>query len=1167
MATDSLHPAPPDSTEPTRRKRRWKRVLGLFLVLFATLVFVAPVIIAKTDLRQRILPMLLPQIQAEIEVGSASLSWFARVELRDVTFRDAEGNTIAKVGRVSSRKQLWQLAADPTDVGVFDVHGAELEAIVRADGSNVEDAFGPLFEPAPNPQPLGFAVHMNESRIHCVDAATGEELLLSDVNANVYQPLDLTEPLKLSLRTNLEHATVGPAGAMRADVEISTIEPNSKQPGTRYAVQSKLEDVHAIALAVPLRRLLPQLAMRGVIVGDMEAVYDDVAGASKLSTDGRLSATQFAIAAPSLFGKDKPNVKYLTYRGGVSWSGDQLQIDDLAFQCDAARVAGSGVFDVKELSEWSTATVSNTGGTDFELTGEFDLARTAAMLPETLSIRDDLTLQSGTVSCSLSGKTREGVRQWSGSVTSTPWEANANGQAIRWDRPLSCRFAATSAAAGFKLEELTCEADFISLSAGGDANSATLKASCDLERLMKEASQFVDLRDTTLRGYITATGTARRSALNRWALAVTANADDFEFGAPGRLTWREPKLVVSANAEISSNEGAPSFHGGQLMVSSGSDNLTVTQLPQQIASSGAPSQAFQLKLQGQLESWITRVQPWVELPGWQVQGRVDLTADVGLSGSQYSVSIRDADWENLAVTGNGVFLREPKSKMAARGTWDASTSRLSLPEFTWAGTVVSMRADDVTVAMAETGPPAMSGKAAFRGDAQRLASWVRDPSHIPEMDVQGTVSGTVDVRHTAGVTDAEFRVAAEKPVIYQTATRTTPAKLLWREENIDVQGGGKYDAERDAIDLRIVQLNSQLATMQVAGTLEQVSTIATADLKGTLACDMPRLSQLASPWLGPDVRFTGRESRPFAVKGPLVAAKPAHRVSPQLTASATIGWTGVNALGMAGGPADLRLNLDRGVLGVQQFQQAFEQGSLTLNGHLPLNSKALVAVIGDGTRVENVTLTPEITKRWMKYAAPALADSTQAQGRFSVRLADSRVPLSDPVGSDVSGVLAIQSAQVAPGPVAAQFLSVAQQVKQLGGRGNGAIIDPRRSLIEMRKQDVPFRLARRQVTHQGMTLAIGGVDVTTRGSVNLENDALNMVAAFPIPNSWVRGNKLLAGMKGKTLDVPVTGTLSRPTPDPRFVQNLFRGAAESAGQSLIEDQLQKGLGGFLEKLR
>jgi hypothetical protein len=111
------------------------------------------------------------------------------------------------------------------------------------------------------------------------------------------------------------------------------------------------------------------------------------------------------------------------------------------------------------------------------------------------------------------------------------------------------------------------------------------------------------------------------------------------------------------------------------------------------------------------------------------------------------------------------------------------------------------------------------------------------------------------------------------------------------------------------------------------------------------------------------------------------------------------------------------------------------------------------------------------------------------------------------------------------------------------------------------------------VHHHGLKMTVKDVVITTEGSVGIETQQINLVASIPVPESWLKNDKKFAFLKGQTIKIPVTGTLSQPHLDGRVLENLGKQLVGSAVQGQINRQvergqelLQKELGSGLNKL-
>jgi hypothetical protein len=63
----------------------------------------------------------------------------------------------------------------------------------------------------------------------------------------------------------------------------------------------------------------------------------------------------------------------------------------------------------------------------------------------------------------------------------------------------------------------------------------------------------------------------------------------------------------------------------------------------------------------------------------------------------------------------------------------------------------------------------------------------------------------------------------------------------------------------------------------------------------------------------------------------------------------------------------------------------------------------------------------------------------------------------------------------------------------------------------------------------------------------------------PIQESWLaKAPPYLAGLKGQTLRIPITGTISQPKLDGRVLENMTKQLATGAVKGAVDQQLQKG---------
>jgi len=121
----------------------------------------------------------------------------------------------------------------------------------------------------------------------------------------------------------------------------------------------------------------------------------------------------------------------------------------------------------------------------------------------------------------------------------------------------------------------------------------------------------------------------------------------------------------------------------------------------------------------------------------------------------------------------------------------------------------------------------------------------------------------------------------------------------------------------------------------------------------------------------------------------------------------------------------------------------------------------------------------------------------------------------------------------------------------------------------MDEQTVPILVREGRVFHEDLKFSHKDLVVQTSGSVGMDQ-SLNMIAKIPIHNDWIDGKEYLAGLKGKSISIPVTGTVSKPVLDKRSIQNLTQNLAKEAANSAINravtDKLNPKLNQYREKI-
>jgi hypothetical protein len=269
-------------------------------------------------------------------------------------------------------------------------------------------------------------------------------------------------------------------------------------------------------------------------------------------------------------------------------------------------------------------------------------------------------------------------------------------------------------------------------------------------------------------------------------------------------------------------------------------------------------------------------------------------------------------------------------------------------------------------------------------------------------------------------------------------------------------------------------------------------------------------------------------------------------------------WQGAGVFGLPIGPGKLTAHLGDGGVRFEPLAFAVGQGRLDVNPYVRLDPAPQELTLARGQILTDVFISREVSDAILKYIAPVLADATRSSGTFSLRLDEGRVPLEDPKTAKASGALRLQGVEVLPGPSTEQWVSLAQRIENLikNGDPQALVGQPPKALLRIPDRNIAYRVADGRVYHEDMEFYVGEVVVQSRGSVGFDQ-TVAMTVTVPILDKWVENRPALAGFRGKSVDIPVGGTLDRPRVD--------AGALTAISGQMLRDAAQGAIGGEINK--
>jgi hypothetical protein len=1153
MSADTVTPpvSPPAPARRPSRLRRWLRRLLPPTALLALALWFAPAVVAKTALRNRVAREALAGLRGSVEVGSASLGWLSPVELRDVTIKDGAGRTLATVPRITSAKSLLELARNKAEPGEFTLESPALAVVCERSATNLEAAFAEFLKGAKpdGPTRTPVAVRVTGGTLTLTDAEGGRSASIAGIDATATVPASRAEPVTIRL--------TAATGALSAELSLAD-SGSAALTSAGFPLES---------LAPLLKRAAPGLTIAGALSSDLRVAW----GRAGVAVAGRAGVKQFALSAPPLNG-DTLRLDSAELPLDVELVGRALRVRKFDLACDVGTLSATGTFDPGQSAD---RLLTQPG---VSLRASVELAKLAGKLPRLLRVKDGTELREGRLEVKLASRADAQGVAWDGSVRASALKAVRGGKPINWDEPLSVEFLARHTAGELPaFDRLVCSSDFIAVNARTTPGTVQAAANVYLRRLAERLGEFIDLGGATLDGEASATLVGRRAPDGAFRGTATLNLKDFAFTDRAGRGLKEPALKLEVSASGTAPAGGPvALKTASAALAAGGDELNARLLEPVADVRKLASGAAELRVSGDLARWKSRVGSFVTIPPYQVGGSVVASGKAKFAPERITVDRLAVSLKPVKFRGAGLSIDEPGMIATGDFTLTRATNTATIAKFALTSAPLSVKDGTLTFEFPKGGDVIVSGSGPCACDLNRLGAALKLSADPRGSDAfHGRAVGPLRFRHAGDVTTfggaldvTDFALGPEQ-------------QPLWSEPKLRLEADGDYRDSADAVTLAVAKVERPGLALDAKGSVGKVTTAQDVNVAGTLRYDWAKLTPLVRQFLGEGFAATGNGTRAFAASGQLtppetVAALPQPEkvgpitlkapgsASPRATAvpgllvamsgEAALGWETLHAHGFDIGAGELRGRMARGVVAVSPVTATFGGGKVTLAPTLRLDIEPGEVSLAKGAMIDHAKLTPKATAGALGYALPAIANATQAEGEISASVADNRFPLDDPTRANAKGTLVIHKATVGAGPVASEV------AKLLGAKAT--------TMTLANESTVPVQVAGGRVYHQNFTFKVGGTTLHTSGSVGFDQ-TLDLVVDVPLPKELplLKNNPLLAkAVAGKSVKVPVKGTLAKPAIDARAferaVMAMAREGARGVGKELLDKELNKLLPGI-----
>ena len=856
----------PDAKRAAKKKHTHHWRLLTMLATLGIVIWCLPIIVAQTPLLAWGLKMASTDLNGSVSVKSASLGWLSPIEVQGIEVKDKCGKQVLTVASVTGDRRLGAMLFNYTNLGKFTLAGTKLSVVMRDDGTNVEDLLAKYLAPKNNaPAPSSTKISV---AIDIVDATAS----VSDERAGIGYQIQ-----KLSVKFSMAASD----GSMIADVasDVSDARGTGKLVAgvkmTDAASQAKLSiSQFPLAILRPLAaRLMPGTTVTGRLSSEVAAAWGGKTPGSN-DVKATVNVEGFSLAMPAMQ-TDVLQLASLQADCHASWQADGIDIEKASIQCDVGNAAISGVVPLGGKEGFSFAATMHQRQ---QFGGAVDLAKLAQLLPATLSLRQQMQINTGQVQWVWTSTPDSQGTKWHGELEAGNLTATDNGRPIAWTKPISAVFDAHDAPnAGLTVDQAKCESDFLHVEGAGTADNLSAKLNLSLNQLAVQLGQFVNLGDTKFAGEGEGNLTWKRSPDKQFDAGADFQLHGFQLQTAKSLPWREESVVFNASAKgLTDFDASTRIDAAALTIRSGNDQIEAKILEPVKDLHGGGVWRVWARVFGQLQNWPARLAVFLPtMNNYQLTGNYIVEGDGVASNNGGELRQVGFAAEPFVVKSPLLNVNETRIEGTAAGSWNGQQRRLQIPAATISCATAAVAAKDVVLALSAGGATELTGAVNYQGDAGRIRQWFANPKLPATWRLAGQLRGSATLQQNAGVihgaTTAEL---ANLAVVDSTGKQ-------FQEPLVSLAAKGDYDVKSQALQLSECSLTSSAMTAAAAGHVSQAAGQENGQLEGKLNYDLERLTGLlrpasartsASPAAGPvRRRITGR-SRSIPARPPRCSA-------------------------------------------------------------------------------------------------------------------------------------------------------------------------------------------------------------------------------------------------------------------------------------------------------
>ena len=826
----------------------------------------------------------------------------------------------------------------------------------------------------------------------------------------------------------------------------------------------------------------------------------------RVESSGKKQTANISLAVQDLAavmgGRNIAMAEPIMLKARASKDGEDIQVEDVTLTSSFARAKVAGT--PKQV----------------KIEMEADIAAALAEVRKFVDVPADLNVEGKanlSADIAMAGK----AVSVSSSLALNGLAATVKGQRGVMSAPVLLNFKVAKDGENIRIDDVSLSSSFAKAKVSGTQKELKIEAAVDLGTAMTEARKFVVMpADMGVEGQaqlsallgIEGENITVSSSLALNGLAGTVKGQRGELAAPILLNCKvakQGKAVTIENLVFSSSFAKAKISGTQ--------------------------KELKIDASANIGTALAEARKFVVLPpDINVEGQAEFSAVLGMSDETVAVS------SSLALNGLAGTVKGRRGELAAPVLLNCKAEKKGKAVLVENLSLSSSFAKaKITGSQKEMKIEASADIAAALSEARKLVDLPADLKVAGQASMSAAIAAD---EHTVKISSAGLDVAS---FVFESAGKKMAEKLLHAGIECEI------DLDKKGVTLESAELSSSPLTVTAAGSFMNWDTTKDLDAKGQLACDVGRMTEIASSMSGMKITGAGKKAEPFRIKTSLQGKKWTEIVK-KTDMTAALYAEKIEAFGVNVGETHVPLTARNGVVQLR-IESTVNEGKVLVAPIIDARGEPPVLTMAPDSRLlDGVSITDGMVDNILVRIHPFFAACLITSGKMSLDMKKLRVPLNDQITKS-----AAFEGQISLAALTFKASGLLDQIIGLMGE------DVRDATT---LGDMAFAFACRdgRIYPDPLKIKMGKYKLVFRGSVGLDQ-SLDYYVDIPITKQMAPGNAY-EYLKDECITVPIGGTASKPKLAEDAVQKILGDLVKKAATKAAENEVEKQAGKLINGL-